>query len=153
MQIEKNKITYSLMRIKDYPAIHALWMATPGMGLNDKDDSIEGIQRFLDRNPNTCFTANLDGHVVGVIMSGHDGRRGYIYHTAVATMFQRRGIASELVELTLQALRTEGIHKVALVAFSHNEAGNAFWQQLGFTKRTDLTYHNKALSDLKRIDT
>ncbi len=72
-----------LMRPADYDAVHALWLRTPGMGLNDVDDSREGIAKFLARNPATCFVAEEDGQIAGVILTGHDGRRGYIYHTAV----------------------------------------------------------------------
>jgi hypothetical protein len=50
------------------------------MGLNNLDDSPEGIARYLQRNPSTCFAAEEEGELVGVILSGHDGRRGFIYH-------------------------------------------------------------------------
>ena len=137
----------------DYAAVYALWMSCPGMGLNDVDDSEEGIRRYLARNPDTCFAAEDANRLVGVILSGHDGRRGYIYHTAVAPDWQRRGIGAKLVEAALEALRAEGINKVVLVAFSRNKAGNAFWERMGFTVRDDLVYRNRALTELTRIDT
>ena len=90
---------------------------------------------------------------MGAILSGHDGRRGLISHTAVAQKKRGRGIGSSLVERAMDAMRAEGIAKVALVAFSRNETGNAFWEHLGFTAREDLTYRNKALTELQRIDT
>ena len=88
-----------------------------------------------------------------MILAGHDGRRGTIYHMAVAEAFRRQGVATALVERCLEALRAEGIHKVALVAFKYNEAGNAFWERMGFTVRDDLNYRNRALTELIRIDT
>ncbi len=142
-----------LMRPADYDAVHALWLRTQGMGLNDVDDSREGIAKFLARNPTTCFVAEEDGQLVGVILTGHDGRRGYIYHTAVDARLQRRGIGRALVEAALDALEKEGISKAALLVFSRNETGNLFWEKLGFTVRDDLVYRNRALRPLTRIDT
>ena len=141
------------MEITDYDAVHELWRKTPGMGLNDIDDSREGIARYLKRNPRTCLVAEHEGEIVGVIIAGHDGRRGYIYHTCVDTNLWDNHIGTKLVEAALDALRLEGISKVALVVFERNERGNGFWERLGFTRRADLVYRNKALINLERIDT
>lgn len=141
-----------VMTVADYDAVYALWLSCKGMGLNDVDDSREGIARYLARNPDTCFVAE-DGGVVGVILAGHDGRRGYIYHTAVHPDARGWGIGSALVQRALAALKACGISKVALVAFSRNEGGNAFWEKQGFKLREDLSYRNLALQDMVRIDT
>lgn len=146
MQIRK-------MRIEDYENVRRLWLSTPGMGLNDVDDSEAGIGRFLMRNPNTCFIAVNGDEVAGVILSGHDGRRGYVYHTAVAAKERNRGIGSTLVQKAMDALENEGISKVALVVFDRNETGNKFWEKRGFTVRNDLVYRNKAVKEMVRIDT
>lgn len=137
----------------DYDAVWALWMSCANMGFNDLDDSREGIGRYLRRNPTTCFVAEVGDALAGAILAGHDGRRGYIYHLAVAEEHRRKGVAAALVERCLEALKAEGIHKVALVAFNHNDAGNAFWERQGFALREDLNYRNRALSAMKRIDT
>lgn len=128
-------------------------MACTGMGLNTIDDSREGIARYLKRNPNTCFVSEHDRTITGAILAGHDGRRGYIYHTAVSPAYRHQGIGTALVNAALHVLANEGIIKVALVVFSRNDAGNAFWERLGFTARGDLTYRNKALRAITRIDT
>lgn len=141
------------MKIDDYGPVYRLWMDTPGMGLNDLDDSREGIERYLRRNPATCFTAWEGGTLLGVILCGHDGRRGYIHHTAVRPSARRQGVGTALVNAALDALAREGIHKAALVAFSRNAGGNAFWEKQGFTLREDLSYRNRALHELHRIDT
>ncbi|MBQ3155399.1 MAG: GNAT family N-acetyltransferase [Clostridia bacterium] len=141
------------MTIADYDQLHALWLSTPGMGLNDLDDSREGIAKFLARNPNTCFIAAQDSQLIGGIMCGHDGRRGYVYHTCVRADRQGEGIGRALVEAALDALKAEGIHKAALVVFDRNEKGNAFWEKLGFIPREDLVYRNRGLTELVRIDT
>ena len=141
------------MVIDDYDEVYALWTSCTGMGLNDLDDSRKGINRFLKRNPDTCFVAECDNQIVGAIIVGNDGRRGYIYHTAVASQYRKQGIARQLVETAMQELKQCGINKVALVVFNKNENGNAFWEKLGFTIREDLVYRNKALTELVRIDT
>lgn len=141
------------MTIDDYDEIYALWLSCKGMGLNSVDDSREGIAKYLTRNPNTSFVALKDGVIVGAIMTGHDGRRGYISHTAVHPDHRKEGIGRALVEAALAALSEEGISKVNLVAFTRNEAGNAFWEKMGFTLRTDLSYRNRTLVDMVRIDT
>lgn len=141
------------MTISDYEKVYELWMNTPGMGLNNLDDSKEGIERYLKRNPATCLVAEEGEKIIGVIMSGHDGRRGFIYHTAVAVEHRQKGIGRDLVNYAMAALKKEGIVKVALVAFSKNEIGNAFWEKVGFTQREDLVYRNKNITEFVRIDT
>ena len=141
------------MTLDDYDAVYELWRSTPGMGLNTTDDSREGIGAYLNRNPTTCFVAQEGDRIVGVILSGHDGRRGFIHHTAVSGERQKNGIGSALVERAMQALELEGIHKVALVVISRNEKGNAFWEKRGFTHRDDLVYRNRSITELTRIDT
>lgn len=141
------------LSINDYEEIYALWISTPGMGLNDIDDSKAGIEKYLKRNPDTCFVAAESEKIVGVILSGHDGRRGYIHHTSVSIAHRGKGVGSALVDAAVKALQAEGIQKVALVVFKKNEIGNTFWEHQGFTAREDLNYRNKALAGLRRIDT
>ena len=140
------------MNIKDYEKVYDLWIHTKGMGLNTTDDSREGIDKYLHRNPNTCFVAEDNDEIVGVIMSGHDGRRGFIHHTTVKAEYRGKGIGKKLVDSALAALEAEGIHKAALVAFEKNILGNIFWEKIGFTVRDDLVYRNKNIHELERID-
>lgn len=142
-----------VMTISDYEDVYALWLRTPGMGLNTTDDSREGISRYLARNPATCFVALAGERIVGVILAGHDGRRGSLHHLAVAREQRNVGVGTSLVEHAMRALEREGIHKVALTVFASNESGNAFWEKRGFIQRTDLTYRNKNIYELTRIDT
>ena len=141
------------MTIADYEKVYALWMSCKNMGFNNVDDSKEGIARFLERNPNTSFVAIENDEIVGIILGGHDGRRGYIYHMSVAENHRKKGIGSDLLEKCLAAFREEKISKVALLVFKYNEVGNAFWQKHGFILREDINYRNKELTELVRIDT
>lgn len=144
-------MTIRPMTLDDYDPVLSLWFDTPGMGLSDKEDSREGIARYLARNPTTCFVAEMDGRIVGVVLAGHDGRRGMLHHMAVAGREQRKGIGKALLEAATAALMREGIHKVALVVFRKNEKGNAFWEKHGFTAREDLVYRNRAILESKRM--
>ena len=146
-------MTIRLMTIADYSRVYALWMSCKNMGFNDLDDSRAGIDKYLKRNPDTSFLAEDGNNLMGVILSGHDGRRGFIHHMAVAEAYRYRGVGRALVGAALAALKAEGINKVALVTFKYNGPGNAFWEKMGFTVRDDLNYRNKALVELKRIDT
>jgi ribosomal protein S18 acetylase RimI-like enzyme len=140
----------STMTIADYDEVFGLWKDTPGMGLNSLDDTKEGIEKYLKRNPATCFVARDHERLVGVILSGHDGRRGFIHHTAVEVSERKKGIGRKLVDRALDALKREGIHKVAFVVFKTNEIGNAFWERIGFEERKDLIYRNKVISNGER---
>ena len=142
-----------VMNISDYEQVYQLWMSCSGMGLNNLDDSKEGIERFLNRNPETCFVAETEQKIIGVIIVGNDGRRGYIYHTAVDPDYRNQGIATKLVNEVMKTLKSLGINKVALVVFTKNSDGNAFWEKIGFTSREDLVYRNKAITEIIRIDT
>ena len=141
------------MTIADYEKVYALWMSCKNMGFNVIDDSKEGIARFLERNPNTSFVAMENDELLGIILGGHDGRRGYIYHMSVTENHRKKGIGSSLVEKCLESFKNEKISKVALLVFKYNETGNAFWEKQGFILREDVNYRNIGLCELVRIDT
>lgn len=139
------------MKISDYDNIYSIWINTPGMGLIPIDDSREGIEKYQRRNPTTCFVAEIESQIVGAILSGHDGRRGFIYHAAVVPEHQNLGIGTSLLNAVLAALKDEGITKVGLVVFAKNDTGNTFWKNQGFAARNDLTYRDKLLLDKDNI--
>ena len=140
---------YRTINIKDYDEIFELWNSTEQSrrALNPVDDTREGIDRYLKRNPNTCFAAVTNDKIVGVILTGHDGRRGIIHHMCVHPDYRRRGIAGQLVSLAEDALKKEGIQKVFGLVFKDNNTANSFWEQQGYSVRTNLNYRNKSLND------
>ena len=142
--------TTKLVTIDDYDAIFALWDSTEQSrrALNPVDDSREGIDRYLQRNPNTCFAAIMDDRIVGVILSGHDGRRGIIHHLCVHPDYRRMGIASHLVAQAEEALKQEGIQKIFGLVFKDNDVANMFWEKQGYMVRTNLNYRNKSMNRL-----
>jgi len=141
------------MLFDDYRNVHNLWLNTPGMGLNDIDDSEAGIKKYLLRNPDSCFVAEKDGEIIGVILSGHDGRRGLIYHLAIKVSEREKGVGNTLLDVALEALRNEGIAKVYIIVFKHNAMGNAFWEKRGFTVPDETLYRAKEILTIRHIDT
>ncbi len=125
------------MQAEDYCEMYKLWVNTPGMGLSDAD-SYENIQRFLLRNEGLSFVCRHEGRIIGTILCGHDGRRGYLYHVAVEEQFRGQGIGKRLVETSLRRLKEEGCTKCHLFVKSNNITGNAFWSKIGWQKRDDI---------------
>ncbi|HIW83475.1 MAG TPA: GNAT family N-acetyltransferase [Candidatus Dorea gallistercoris] len=136
-----------VMTIDDYDQVYGLWHRIRGFGLRSVDDSREGIERFLRRNPTTSVVAVKDGTIVGAILCGHDGRRGCLYHVCVDEAYRMRGIGKAMVVAAMEALKAEKINKVSLIAFTKNDIGNAFWKEIGWTKRQDLNYYDFTLNE------
>ncbi|KMZ53415.1 GNAT family N-acetyltransferase [Dorea sp. D27] len=136
-----------IMTIEDYDGVYALWTKIRGFGLRSVDDSREGVERFLKRNPTTSVVAVEDGKVVGSILCGHDGRRGCLYHVCVDEDYRRRGIGRAMVGMAMEALKKEEVSKVSLIAFTKNDIGNAFWNTIGWTRRLDLNYYDFILNE------
>ncbi len=136
------------MTANDYDALYELWNTSEQSrrALNPVDDSREGIEKYLKRNPSTCFAAVAEGRIVGVILTGHDGRRGIIHHMCVHPEYRRMGIAGRLVSEAERALKAEGIQKVFGLVFRDNDTANAFWESRGYSLRTNLNYRNKSLN-------
>ena len=137
------KVKIRRMTLRDYDRVFQLWTTSDGVGLAE-GDSREGIRSFLRRNPGLSFVAENDGAIVGAILSSHDGRRGFIYHLAVAPGERRKGIGRALVQKCMQQLRSSGIPKCHIVVFARNRSGQQFWRQIGWTKRTELRMMSKA---------
>lgn len=136
-----------MMTMDDYEEVYALWKRIHGFGIRSIDDSKEGIERFIKRNPTTSIVAEEDGKIVGSILCGHDGRRGCFYHVCVDEAYRMRGIGKAMVVEAMEMLKAEDINKVSLIAFTKNDVGNAFWKEMGWTKREDLNYYDFTLNE------
>lgn len=134
------------MQMKDYEKVFQLWLNIQNFSIRSLDDSKEGVERFLARNPETSVVAIMDDKIVGSILCGHDGRRGCFYHVCVDKDYRRRGIGKAMVVVSMETLRKENINKVSLIAFTKNDVGNAFWNHIGWTKREDLNYYDFVLN-------
>jgi ribosomal protein S18 acetylase RimI-like enzyme len=124
----------------------ALWTRTEGMGLRDVD-SPEAIARYLARNPGCSYAVRDEQKLAGVSLAGHDGRRGFLHHVAVAPAYRKQGVGRALVEHCLAALKEQGIFKCHLFVFQHNEEGKKFWERLGWQARTTVQPMSIILSD------
>lgn len=135
------------MKIEDYDNVFDLWMTIKGFGIRSVDDSKEGIERFLKWNPGLSVVAEEHGKIVGAILCGSDGRRGCLYHVCVHKDYRRQGIGKSMVVQCMEALKKLQINKVSLIAFTQNDIGNAFWKEIGWTKREDLNYYDFTLNE------
>ncbi len=134
------------MTVDDYDEVRALWMTISGFGIRTLDDSPADIRRFILRNPTTSVVARVGNRIVGSILCGSDGRQGSLYHVCVAREYRRRGIGTKMVGYCMQQLKLMGINKVSLIAFTRNDAGNAFWKQIGWIRKTDVNYYEFILN-------
>ena len=140
-------MTIREMKIEDYDNVFALWKTIKGFGIRSVDDSREGIERFLKWNPGLSVVAEEEGQIVGAILCGSDGRRGCLYHVCVHKEYRRQGIGKTMVVWCMEKLKELQINKVSLIAFTQNDIGNAFWKEIGWTKREDLNYYDFTLNE------
>lgn len=124
-------------RAGDGAALRSLWKAAGFRSVGDDDRSLDA---FLERNPGLLLVATADGDVVASAMGGWDGRRGWLYHVAVATAFRRRGIATRLVRRLEQRLRVAGAPKLNAIIRDDNADATAFWSSLGYVRAPTSQY-------------
>lgn len=130
------------LTMEDYTAVKTLWETTEGVGLS-RADSAENISRYLKRNPDLSFVADVANQLVGAVLCGHDGRRGYLHHLAVDAAYRHRGIGRQLVARCLAELAAVGIDKCHLFVFATNDGAHAFWESAGWTQRVELQLLSK----------
>jgi len=134
------------MTIDDYDEVLALWKACEGIGLSSAD-SRESIAVFLNRNPGLSCVARRDGQLVGAVLCGHDGRRGYIHHLAVNESCRREGVGRDLVAACLRGLQRIGVQKCHVFVFADNSDAIVFWRGIGWTRRDELTMMSRSIPD------
>lgn len=120
----------------DYEEVARLWKTCEGLS---RIETREEYERFLARNPDLSLKAIApDGKLAGGIMVGYDGRRGYLYHLGVAAEYRRRGVASQMVKRSLEALRNLGMRRCTIFLFADNTLARKFWAAMGFRPRPEL---------------
>jgi ribosomal protein S18 acetylase RimI-like enzyme len=138
-------VSYAPMTAADLPCVHELWSQTDGVGLTDSD-APDVLQGFLDRNPNLSLVARDGSRLIGAVLCGHDGRRGFLYHLAVIPEYRGRGVGRRIVETCLASLSALGILKCNIFLYVDNEAGQRFWDRCGWTGRDDLNILQRVTS-------
>jgi len=129
------------MTMDHYDSVLGLWENSPGVVLRAVD-SRSSVDRYLRRNPDLSAVATLDNEVVGCLLCGHDGRRGYLQHLTVAPQVQRRGIGSALVGHCLRRLALTGIDKVHAEVLVGNLPAQGFWEKRRWMRRADIVRYS-----------
>ena len=130
-------ITIRPMTIEDYDEVYAMWLITSRRALSSADERGQ-IERYLKRNEGLSQVAVVDGKIVGTVLAGHDGRRGFIHHMAVLPEYRGRHIGHALAEKAIEKIKSEGIEKTHIFCYRDNETGQKFWRDFGFVKRDDI---------------
>ncbi len=130
-------VTYSPMTAGNLESVLDLWSRTDGVGLNESDSPVR-LQAFLDRNPNLSMVAHDGSRLIGAVLCGHDGRRGYLHHLAVVPAYRRRGVGRTMIETCLASLAAQGILKCNVFLYVDNDPGQQFWGRCGWSARSDL---------------
>ncbi|MER2080816.1 MAG: GNAT family N-acetyltransferase [Ruminococcus sp.] len=125
------------MTKEDYDEVFAMWQITTKRALSRADER-DQIERYLRRNEGMSQVAVIDGKIVGTVLAGHDGRRGFIHHMAVLPEYRRRRIGHALAEKAIEMIARDGIDKTHIFCYQNNETGQQFWSDFGFTKRDDV---------------
>jgi ribosomal protein S18 acetylase RimI-like enzyme len=135
------------MTLADSGAVVRLWKASEGVGLSESDTR-PAIAAYLARNPGLSFVAHAGGKIVGAVICGHDGRRGYLHQLAVARNHRGRGVGKRLVDACLAGLQRLDIPKCNIFLFADNIAGEAFWKNNGWLDRCDLRVMQKVIDPI-----
>jgi putative acetyltransferase len=138
------EVSIEPMTIDHYHEAITLWKESEHVGMSGADERGH-IESYLARNPAMSFVATDKGRIIGAVLCGHDGRRGYLHHLAVAQTHQKKGIGKKLTETCLQSLKNVGIQKCHLFVYQTNREGKAFWQKLGWSLRSDIQVVSKDL--------
>ena len=133
-----------IMNSNDYPYALDLWKSLPGLGLSSADEQA-AINSFLNKNPDTCFVAVDGSKIIGAVLGGSDGRRGYLYHLAVDKTYQKKGVGRQLIESCLAALKSQGLKKCHIFVISSNLEGLRFWEKSGWLVLNDIIVMSKDL--------
>ncbi len=141
------KFVFSEMTVEHYEEVISLWSDSPGIDLSGAD-SRENIELYLQRNPCFSLVARLGEDLVGAVLCGHDGRRGYLHHLAVRESCRRMGLGRELARRCLEKLHEAKIEKCHLFLVANNLDGLAFWQENGWQIRNDLLMLSKNTGEI-----
>ena len=129
----------------DYENALHLWQnAGDGIGIGASDQPDE-IAKKLQRDPDLFLVAEDDGCLVGTVIGGFDGRRGMIYHLAVAPDYRRKGLANQLMDEVETRLRARGCRKAYLLVKQGNLIASAFYEKRGWGEMDKIHIYGKNL--------
>jgi len=125
------------MKIDDYDSIRGVWESIPGLKLEEAD-SRTGIEKYLTLNPNLSYVAISEDKIIGTVLCGQDGRRGYLQHLCVVDKYRNRGVGSKLLDAAIEQFNVLGLHEIRIFVFKNNEVGNRYWARKGWIVRNDI---------------
>ena len=132
------------MTLADYDEVFSLWQNSKGVGLSESDTR-PAVASYLKRNRGMSFVVRDGKRLVGAVLCGHDGRRGYLHHLAVADSHRRKGIGTKLVTRCLAELKRLDIPRCNIFLYAGNADGERFWKTSGWKTRADLCVVQKDL--------
>ena len=135
-------MTIQKMTLKHYDAAVKLWKQCEGVHLG-KADEREAIARYLRRNAGLSLVAMDEGHLVGPVLCGHDGRRGILHHLAVAKNGRRKGVGKMLVTQACEGLKACGLDRCWILILANNGSARQFWKALGWQESLQVVYSGK----------
>ena len=144
MAVTEKNIQIRSIVAKDLAAVRQLWSTIPETPLTPSD-SVNNLTNYLERNPGISHLAEIDTVVIGAILGGHDGARGYLRHLAVHGDYRGLGIGNKLVRSVIEQLKSIGIIKCTVFALTGNQSGTEFWINSGWHERIDLKTFSKKL--------
>jgi ribosomal protein S18 acetylase RimI-like enzyme len=128
----------------DFADVYKLWAQSgPGVRLGRSDQPGEIVKK-MGRDPDLFLVAQAGDQIVGTVLGGYDGRRGLVYHLAVANSYQRLGIGKTLMRALETRLRSKGCIRCYLLVTKDNPQGMRFYESSGW-ERMDLHIYAKNL--------
>lgn len=131
MTAPDSSLVYDTLAPEDLAEARSLWASSEGVELCEGDELAE-LENYLRRNPGHSFAAKSQGRLIGAVLAGHDGRRGYLYHLAVAPAARGQGVGRTLVSLASERLRAAGVRRSLILVARDNVSGKAFWSREGW---------------------
>ncbi len=146
MKKQNPQATFRKMTLSDYDSVITLWNEGNIPCRPQGRDSRKNITAQLLQP--TCYflVAEIDKKIIGAIVGTHDGRKGWINRLVVAPTYQKKGIAKRLVEDVEHYFTSLGIDIVACLIEDWNTTSMKVFEQLGYTKHTDILYYSKRKS-------
>lgn len=138
----KDGVEISIFQMKHYEDAYKLWLDVFPISTDASYNRIN-IEYFLTRNPKTSFVAALNGKVIGTVLAGNDGRRGYIHHLGLLPGYRGRGWGKKLLHAAEAALRKCGMTKVHLFVYKEDVAAKRFYDKAGYQERQDIDIHSR----------
>ena len=124
----------------------ALWEKTEGVCLHDNgEDSIEGITFYLEKNSGLSYIAKCNDKIIGAVLCGSDGRRGFIHHLAVDENFRNKGIGKALMQLSCEKLKQNNIRKCLLFVLKNNEKAISYYKHLNWQEESIVEVYGSVL--------